>query len=784
MSFVTVAVGSNGANIDESKNANAKDLYTALSMTIGDNPTIGNYVYTTSAVDKVAGIKDRTYSGDSKGSQSSMGITSPTAIYFYDKSTNDNSGITGNGNTFTFNIQLTPEYVSITSRRCGADCTFSGSSISGEGFSTSGTFSSYTTMGDKTATNQTLTITGTNSSTGAMTGSYTTDAKSGNWSTSDDPRTNLNIVIPFKVNVIDKSSVRNAYATATATALNASDYTTSSWSAFTTALENAQQYLNNVYTYDNSTQGALASALTTAYNALDKRADLTELTSARTSADTFLLTLTDTANCKYSASQINTIISAVDESAPLLANPRDVGQKANGTQIAKLIADLATPSVSDSIENYITATQTKYDKDRVDQTNVESVISANNAQIFTDISYSNETLKAISDDAVNNIDGFTSSVLSAVTSNTLTYTLTFPSSVTIVSTANATVSTADGAKTVTLPYGASVSLEGVDETAWYMKYQSKTVSRGEQYQTVGSCYNLVILGDTTVTIQAPSDAKNKITMIRSYDVADSPEAVQWVKYIDDGFSYQLESPTQIPNYTFTGYTVDGEAKSVGDIITPNGEVEIKACYSCNTKFNVTLNGASADYSYNAKIIATTNVDSGNTVWVEKAGGSDSWRVFGYGNTISFRVSESTVINSVSESALGSGDYANLTAGAVYANARISGTMNASGKITFIGQYVAPSDVEVVECGILVAKSIDGYDIQDDDIKLENISTSSNYKLLRCKSTNHTDANQFAVAISNLSGSGKYKAYATYKVSSGNTVEYVTVYSDVAVAWSV
>jgi hypothetical protein len=277
-----------------------------------------------------------------------------------------------------------------------------------------------------------------------------------------------------------------------------------------------------------------------------------------------------------------------------------------------------------------------------------------------------------------------------------------------------------------------------------------------------------------VTTQQRSD-DYKVTFVRSYSQANTVNSIDHVEYTSGDLV--LPEAKAIANYSFTGYTVNGESKSAGDTVAITADTQILMNYELNSDatFTVTINGeATSDVAYNAKLTATSNVTGGDTAWVEKPEGANSWRLFGYGDTITFYVSESTEIKSIAKTDLGTGEYSGIDATKGYANVRVAGPFQASDtKTTFNGQYVIPEDAKLEECGLLIGKGFTDTTM----LKLENVG-SSEYKIIRGKSTQQTPANQFAVSINNLSGSG---LYCTYVIYVKDNVTY-TVYSDVK-EWS-
>lgn len=279
---------------------NAKDLYTANALKyIRDTETMTTNDILTNTVDKKVGCVNNNKSGSTGGNQAgsfSLEPSNPAGYYYYDMSSDKNQGITrtsADGSTFTLNLGMTPIatekevktifFSDVTVLKDDTEVQFNSSSydsISGAGLqcaSLKTVFDNYTLNQGGT---QTLSVQGTVTSEIKDAGKFTATARTIAKTQFDSGLTSqVDVHLPFEIIVCDKSAVRTAYNTATAQVRKSSDYTTSSWAEYISALHNAETFLSN-YTQTADDTGNLDSALSEKYNALTKRADFSRLDQA------------------------------------------------------------------------------------------------------------------------------------------------------------------------------------------------------------------------------------------------------------------------------------------------------------------------------------------------------------------------------------------------------------------------------------------------------------------------------------------------------------------------
>ncbi len=395
--------------------------------------------------------------------------------------------------------------------------------------------------------------------------------------------------------------------------------------------------------------------------------------------------------------------------------------------------------------------------------------------ITTKIDYNGLTLKAIKDDAKQSIvNAVTSLVQSSLTTHIRTY------SIEIV---QGNVSQADGVTfnggthsydsatdTYYATYNTRLNLKADSDAAWYMEFESPSVSRDIQYQDSGRRYSTKVIGNIKVYVYN-SDGKKKVTVLRKYS-DNNKEPVMLVSYTDSSFT--LPEATAIAFYSFDGYTIGDKTYNAGETVSITADTYIYANYSLNDSLQCTViieGDSEFTAEYNERISLTG--DENTYAWLELDKTTNKFKPFYIGKDVSFLVTESITLKKVSLEEFTQGGY-KLPA----FNLRQDGTYttidNSVKKVYFNGQYVSDGEYEIAEYGVILGKAKAGGTIKASDVLLENIGTSDDYVISRFKSTKSVGANQFTIGIKNLTGNFIYKGYLTYKLANG---EFVTVYTE-------
>lgn len=274
---------------------NAKNLYTANALTYSDDTDKKDRLSTiyAASAQKIAGHGE--YDNQSVGSvfggggtgTLSMEKTSPiVAYYYFDSSSDQNQGVTNLGNgDFSLTLGYTPVKPTTSGSKASNDAPTTlksaSSDFTGTSGLTQGTNLNYS-YNLQSATRQSVTIKGTAGSNTVMSGAskfvFNSEYKSG-----DKLKTQATVVMPFQVNICDKSTVRTPYDEATSRVRKSTEYTTSTWNTYRDAMLDAQAYLNNYtetgsYTPDSTVDSIVGD--TGSYETLTKRVDFTELDKA------------------------------------------------------------------------------------------------------------------------------------------------------------------------------------------------------------------------------------------------------------------------------------------------------------------------------------------------------------------------------------------------------------------------------------------------------------------------------------------------------------------------
>jgi len=319
-------------------------------------------------------------------------------------------------------------------------------------------------------------------------------------------------------------------------------------------------------------------------------------------------------------------------------------------------------------------------------------------------------------------------------------------------------------------YDTTLNLTADCESAWYISIDSPSVSRGVQYQGNGKRFSTKVIGNIKVYV-SNSEGNHKLMIARKYsDNETLPVAL--IKYVTG--EYTLPAAPSIPFYTFSGYTVNGEPYSAGDVINVTEDTDVYANYTRieEVKYDVVVGDETVSSSpYNERVNLSGNEDT--YAWLELNKATLAYKPFYIGKDLSFLVTEGITLKKVTQSEFEAYNFSIPSINIRQSGAYVSDSDGVK-RVNFCGQFVSDGTYRIAEYGIILGRANDGGSITEDDVNLENIGASDQYTLSRFKSTKNVGANQFAIGVKNLSGDVVYKGYLTYKI---NTSQYVTVYSD-------
>ena len=327
-------------------------------------------------------------------------------------------------------------------------------------------------------------------------------------------------------------------------------------------------------------------------------------------------------------------------------------------------------------------------------------------------------------------------------------------------------------------YSSKLNLKADEETAWFMDFNTSTTSRSLQYQGFGRKYSASVFGNINVYAhQRSGSAPNKLTIKRVYNNS-SNEPVQLIDFVSS--SYELPAAPAIANYTFSGYSVNGQIKQAGESVSISGDTEIVANYTFSGEANCAVEatplengtGFSNSVAYNTRIVLNGGDNAYGWVELIKDGKETNWRPFYIGANLVYYATESTTLKAVTKS-----EFDNYSFNLPAINAKQSDALISGEKTIFNAQIAYLSREDVVEYGILIGSSTnESYELSAGDVVLENSGTNENFTVRRCKSTKLVGANQFTISVKNLSGNILYRGYIIHKTSDGLLTEYTDVSS--------
>ena len=409
------------------------------------------------------------------------------------------------------------------------------------------------------------------------------------------------------------------------------------------------------------------------------------------------------------------------------------------------------------------------------QNDLETNLRVATNSITTTIDYNGTPLKVIKDEAKQTtVNAVTTLVQSSLSSHIRKYAIKI---------VEGSVSSGDGitfnggthsydgtTNTYYATYNTKLNLKADSESAWYMEFESPSVSRGVQYQGSGRRYSTKVIGNINVYVYN-SEGNHKLTIFRNYSDNEN-KPVMLTSYVNG--SYVLPDAPALAFYTFSGYSVGDANYNAGDVINVAEDTVVYANYTLSESLSCAVNiegqpGFSAEYNQRIDLVG----DEDTYAWLELNKATNTFKPFYIGKDVSFFVTESITLKKVTQEEF---NFAGYKLPAI--NIRQDGAyISESGgvkKVTFNGQQVTDGQFEIAEYGILLGKANDGGSITEEDVVLENIGASDAYTLVRFKSTKNVGANQFTIGVKNMSGSFIYKGYLTYKLANG---EFVTVYTD-------
>ncbi len=523
--------------------------------------------------------------------------------------------------------------------------------------------------------------------------------------------------------------------------------------------------------------------------------DFSELQKAFQKANAHLLELNAKA-AMYNQTSMQSLIDAIN--VPKVAeylSAEDLSEyDSSDEEAANALADdintafssLAKVSGSIDLSSYLVAADAinNLDKDAYSETkSLGSAIRIANILVKTQkITYTNplnsenvSTISTFKETATQqNADDATRTILDALYVSVRKYTVTTSGAVNDASFQNGT-STGDKSP-YTATYGSTViAYSDIDDTAWYIDFDSDSISRTRQFQGYGESFKAKVFGNINIYAETRSEgASNMVRICRTYSNIQGRSAIQAMEFVDGSFT--LPTAKAIPNYNFFGYIVNNDRNNpldAGEIITVTGDMDIEAYYVYNETAGYSVEatalengtGFNDSVGYNEKIELVGGDNAYG--WVEEVE-TGKYRPFAIGSDISFLVSESITLFAVTQAQFEAYEFSIPAI-----NMRKSGYLTENTKVIFNGQIVDTND-RVREYGVVIGVAKNGAELDIENITTQNAGSHEDYNVIRAKSTHLVGANQFAISVNGLAGKDfVYRGYVIYEKTKG---EFVTVYS--------
>ncbi len=579
--------------------------------------------------------------------------------------------------------------------------------------------------------------------------------------------------------------------------INGTKYTSSSITAFKNAVDS--ELVEKMESVPQSKINNAVSTLNTAKVNLEERADMTSFDETYESADELLSESTNVA--QYTKSTVDALVETLNNASSYYnadeatrSNYGTRGENSAQQTINSLEADIisaknALTQQDESSENYVDLNTYQsmveelenIDADRYDYPADKraSDLRVATKAITTTTTYNGQTIKVLKNNVSQSlVDAVTSLLQSSATTHIKKYKIQIAegnvSDKNGVTFNGGTHSYDASENAYYATYGTRVNFKADSaDTAWYMEFDSTTSGRDSAYAGSGKYYSVEVIGNLSVTVKSLSESNKLLSIRRVYsDSNNSP--VQLTDYVSG--DYALPKAPALPYYNFEGYEIDGETYEEGDVIQVLDDTYVKANYIADSKAEFAVNVEGADGSttkaYNDKVSLKGNEDT--YAWLELVkDGKNKYKPFYIGKDAEFFVTESITLKAVTEEEFISGGY-KLPAINIRQDGGYVIQTETSQKVTFNGQVVTDGSATIVEYGILLGKATENGSLSANDVKLENIGSSENYKLSRFKSTKDVGAHQFTIGVTGLRGDVIYKGYIIYKTPSGSTS---TVYTD-------
>lgn len=568
------------------------------------------------------------------------------------------------------------------------------------------------------------------------------------------------------------AAFKNAYATAYAKLFNNGEYSDANIRNIANTAEN--QALVDSY----------ATAVTNAWNALQERVDLSAMKAA--------IANISIENNKYTVDSLNAVATALNALEYAKLSDNETAELGKADYQAAIDAEVAIiNSIPEMlVEGDVSALEAVKDqiKDQVKDPDAWDVKGANDYidSIIENGLYDDVTIDIFKAPIVG--IKYTTDDADEIVTEALTKTGKMVYTVYV-----------DGEVYDTYEYGDSANVKFDATVDIFYAYISKVAGNVKldkdgkpdsegKFFTTDKEINFVVKGDTYLTThKATADTTtHKVTYVN-----DVTGRIIAVDYVEDGQSVEsLPNQPVLPFYTANGYVLDGVAFTATTPI--NKDITVTAMYApkVEEKYTVYYTGSNLGYeveeyerAYNGVVTfyredavywaGFENEDDFN-VWLDGSGDiGKREHIMYFGNTYSFRVHENAYVVSLNQEDLEYDIEAGFIdadhVGLIYAKSTTQETnIQTDEKLSIISTYVLPPQYELVEVGLLFAKSFDA--------ELKDIKEADNENVYRLKSTKQTEGNQFVISIvtENIEEGQKMK-YAPYVIYRDKETEEEIIY---------
>lgn len=384
-----------------------------------------------------------------------------------------------------------------------------------------------------------------------------------------------------------------------------------SWTAFTTAYENAAAKFNADYSdlnitdvaaSDQSKIDAVVTALTDAKNALIYKIDFQPLTDALNN----LLNIEDNV---YTADSARAVNDAINSCHYIFLSPaakenlyQDDAEAVAGIQAEinnlnsykNLLVTYASLGLDDSsLQAEKEKLKASKDPDAYDPDQITAALATIEENETVQVYTVKVSCKRFNDQL--EMDAAITEALSTVGLKKYTLTVKSDNNDSTGYLVNGTPVDVNGS--VTLDYGTPITISRADGSSvdWYYEYTSTNTSLAKKLYSTTDELQFVLRGNTILTTKSGTSANNlKVSYVNSVNGSNVA-----VDYVASGTQITLDASTapNLPYYAFDSFKVNGVTKASGDVITVTENTRITYVYTFTDANSYTVYVTDLGYGY-------------------------------------------------------------------------------------------------------------------------------------------------------------------------------------------